>query len=798
MPKKNSPQPLSRRNLLGVALSGGALSALSILTPAGARTSSAQAALAPLAAIRTLASTWSPANRSLYSETTAIAAYYERSLAAVTNTMIASGPDALGAGRRASPRGWFTGKYWRAASSTWWNARTQEHISTLAYFLGNDEPWNTEYRGNRELRLRLLAGIETYAATQLADGFFPEDAGTLSDASLPSPTAVSSLAATAFGVQAMASTYGLLTKDRQNAPSADHASIDSALSDLRTLISNAVATGLDPNSQLWGRAEIDVANQPIGMIAAAVLAASEVSADRAALLANVPATLAIIAERGVSTSGHTVERKAYDYGYTANVAVPDLAVIAKLAREMGRTDIATSTEDIARQVTHFVTRTVFFEPTNGPDGARNYVEGFHYAGLSARNTVFTFEPYDAIPGAWKAPFGKSNQTQSSLTPSRDLLSVTPEFAALHPSQEAVKAWFDNWVVDPAMYPITDWAARVLSGSRELLSPRRLLGTVGTVAPAPSDAERRASAANYPYFVGAASNTLLADTAPTAPEILPRWYGFVQRKNFHLGFQYGLNRLENLAYEGDTKARPRYGPGILWTPTRGTVVLSSNEPVAKLSGSKIVRDNEAIDRSWGTYAGKTATGYAEALMPMIATSRNAAGTVMTAGESTGAFVVTAVSSAKSPVMTTTLTFNAGRAFGSTAGEQDRFVRRVQTPGRTGYHCIPLLLGPDDHIEFAVSPAAIAGAVVDSSVSGRALVVNSQLKSSLRVSTDRFTIVTGANRANRLTFMFSEGTKPSTSELSFLVYEKTYLSTAKRRVIVKVPHGADFTETVVFAN
>lgn len=789
-----SKHALSRRGLLRAAIIGGAVSTVGLF----AAQNPAHAATASLAKIRTLSSTWTPADRALYTETSAIAAYYERSLAAVTNAMVGDGPVAAGAGRHVAPRGWFTGKYWRAAASTWWNARTQEHISTLAYFLANDEPWNVEYRGNRELRLRLLAAIETYAATQLADGFFPEDSGAQSDAAVPNPTVVSGLAATAFGVQAMASTFGLLTKDRATAPAADQGAIDAALSSLRSMIGKAVATGLDPNSQLWGRAEIDVANQPIGMIAAAVLAAFEIPDDRTALLANVPATLAIIAERGISTSGHTVERKAYDYGYTANVAVPDLAVIARLAREMGRGDVATTTEDIAQQVTRFVTHTVFFEPTPGPDGSPNYVEGFHYAGLSARNTVFTFQPYDAIPGAWKAPLGKSNQTQSSLTPSRDLLAVTPEFAALHPSQEAVQAWFDNWVSDPAMYPITDWAARVLSGSRELLSPRRLLGTVQTVAPAPSDAERRASAADYPYFTAASSNTLLADTAPTAPEILPRWYGFVQRKNFHLGFQYGLNRLENLAYEGDTKARPRYGPGILWTPTRGTVVLSSNEPVAKLSGSKVVRDNEAIDRSWGTYAGKTATGYAEALTPMIATSRSASGAVMGAGESTGAFTVTAVSSAKSPVMTTTLRFNAGRVFGSMQGEQDRFVRRVQTPGRTGYHCIPLLLGPEDHIEFSVQPSAVVGAVVDSSVSGRPLVVNSQLKSTLRVSTDRFTIVTGANRANRLTFMFSEGTRASASELSFLVYEKTYLSTAKRRVVVKVPHGADFTETIVFGD
>ncbi|MDQ1654931.1 MAG: hypothetical protein QOD41_14, partial [Cryptosporangiaceae bacterium] len=69
-------------------------------------------------------------------------------------------------------RGFFAGGWWRTPSSAY-NARVQEHVYTLSWFLANPRPWNPYFR-NEALANRLGAAIGHYLSLQHSDGSFPE------------------------------------------------------------------------------------------------------------------------------------------------------------------------------------------------------------------------------------------------------------------------------------------------------------------------------------------------------------------------------------------------------------------------------------------------------------------------------------------------------------------------------------------------------------------------------------------------------------------------------------------------
>ncbi|WP_217708786.1 hypothetical protein [Nonomuraea rhodomycinica] len=133
---------LTRRTLL----TGAGAAALSAALPTGRAEALALATLPPGAPDRRL---FAPAEQRF--------ATYLTTLAPMVHDMDASG--------------FFAGGWWRSPAAPY-NARVQEHVYTLAWFLTQRRAWNP-YSGDPALQSALDAALGHYLSLQHADGSFP-------------------------------------------------------------------------------------------------------------------------------------------------------------------------------------------------------------------------------------------------------------------------------------------------------------------------------------------------------------------------------------------------------------------------------------------------------------------------------------------------------------------------------------------------------------------------------------------------------------------------------------------------
>lgn len=204
-----------------------------------------------------------------------------------------------------STRGRFRNKLWRRQTSTIDNARTQEHVYSLAWFLCTDYPWNPYYQ-DKALRLRLHLAIDYYLGLQLESGPFPE-----------LDRAQASLAATAFGIEYLTRTYSLLSKN----------SSSQLLTRLERSISQAITWFMHPNALHWRLPLTDMNQLVAGVTGVALAIEAGISpVSRAELHKRID----FIFSEGQSQAGYFFEKHGPDIGYNLQVQLPEMAELYEL------------------------------------------------------------------------------------------------------------------------------------------------------------------------------------------------------------------------------------------------------------------------------------------------------------------------------------------------------------------------------------------------------------------------------------------------------------------------------------
>ncbi|MEV6109209.1 hypothetical protein AB0M28_31555 [Streptomyces sp. NPDC051940] len=273
--------PLSRRTLLTAAGAAGLLAALP------ASRALAAGSLPPLAPLPPGA----PDRRAFAVEEQRFAPYLV-SLSAMVGDIEGSDPSTFG---------FMGGGWWRTPSATY-NARVQEHVYTLAWFLTKTRSWNP-YTGDPALLAGLDAALGHYLGLQHSDGSWPEyGAG---EHSLP---------ATGFALGYLSKTHVLL-KDANLLPT--------RRTQLAGALHGAMTWLLDPaNGGVW-QTPIHYANQVTAGLAGAALALR--TNPDAALRTQLTSAFVRLAEHGQSPAGFFYEVGGMDMNYNFEVMLPELA-----------------------------------------------------------------------------------------------------------------------------------------------------------------------------------------------------------------------------------------------------------------------------------------------------------------------------------------------------------------------------------------------------------------------------------------------------------------------------------------
>ncbi|GAA3483020.1 hypothetical protein [Streptomyces yanii] len=272
---------LSRRALLTAAGAAGLAAAL----PApGAVAAGSLPNLAPLPA-------GTPHRRAFADEEQRFAPYLV-SLAQMVNDIEGNNPSTFG---------FMSGGWWRTPSAPY-NARVQEHVYTLAWFLTKPRSWNP-YAGDAALLAGLDAALGHYLSLQHSDGSWSEySAG---EHSLP---------ATGFALGYLSKTHVLL-KDANLLP-ARRTQIAQALHSAMTWLLNP------SNGGVW-QTPITFANQVTAGLAGSALALR--TNPDAGLSAQLNSAFARLAENGQSPAGFFYEKGGTDMNYNFEVMLPEMA-----------------------------------------------------------------------------------------------------------------------------------------------------------------------------------------------------------------------------------------------------------------------------------------------------------------------------------------------------------------------------------------------------------------------------------------------------------------------------------------
>ncbi len=323
---------------------------------------------------------------------------YQRLLAPMVGDMDASG--------------FFAGGWWRSPAAPY-NARVQEHVYTLTWFLTQTRSWN-HYRGNAELLGALDRALGHYLGLQHADGSWPEYSGT-----------EHSMSATGFGLGYLSKTNALLTRAN-------------VLPQRRTQIAAALRRGmtwfLNPgNGTVW-QPKLHFANQVTAGLAGSALALNQ-NPD-AVLRGQLTSAFARLAANGQSPAGFFYEETGADVNYNFEVMLPEMA---DAWRQSNDPNLVTMTEKFTDWLGYNLLRE--------PDGSGWFT---NVAPNARTSTLFLA---DVRPDPDRTALG--NQ----------FVPVVPALGAFLSGREDLAAARAAWAADPAPVPSLvkpDTSPRILS------------------------------------------------------------------------------------------------------------------------------------------------------------------------------------------------------------------------------------------------------------------------------------------------------------------------------------------------
>lgn len=414
-----------------------------------------------------------------------------------------------------------------------------------------------------------------------------------------------------------------------------------ALPERRTQIEAALRAGaawlMDPTKKHWGP-PIPYVNQVIAGCAG-VAQTAEVLGDPS-IAAPLTERLDYVLAHGQAPAGNFHEPLGYDAGYNFEVMLPDLAHVYELT---GHPALRT----LAERFADFFGRVVVMEPGS--------TSGFHLAAACSRNSATMFVPQPS-----------DGQDRSALA--RALLPDVPALAAFLPSADDKVAARTAWAADPAPVPAL---------TKPNTSPRLYMHV--TQAPdGVSSAQRDAHIAAQRYLTNGRYTELREGT-------IAQHFLFVRRPSYYLGGLFGV-RASN---------RNRMGPGLLWHPAGGTMLLSLNN---------------AVDDFWATIL--SSGGLDSARTDVVATYYDgpdaSAPQISRADVNAVTGVFTVRYSAAASAITTDVSF-----------WDDGLRRSVQASG-AAIDRIPLVLRPSDTIQFANGSTAVPGSPATTTTTGVAIV------------------------------------------------------------------------------
>lgn len=214
-----------------------------------------------------------------------------------------------------STYGFMGGGWWRSPNAPY-NARVQEHVYTLSWFLANSRRWNP-YTGDPALQARLDAAIGHYLALQHADGSWPEY-----------NMDERSKAATGFGM-------GYLSKALLHLRAARR--LPERQSQLEVALRSGMGWFLDPATPIWGE-PVQFANQNAAGLAGSAKSLSLFDDDQ--LERQLRERIDYLAAFGQSPAGFFYEPTGMDINYNFEVLLPEIAEIFVLTGNRTVVDMA--------------------------------------------------------------------------------------------------------------------------------------------------------------------------------------------------------------------------------------------------------------------------------------------------------------------------------------------------------------------------------------------------------------------------------------------------------------------------
>lgn len=295
-PSGTGPTQPTRRAVLAGALAGGAAALAGglpllpgLAAPASAAAGDPLPLLAPLAQ--------PPARAAFAPQEQQIAGF-----------LLSLAPMANGISTDPLTYGWLRGGWGGRSPDQPYNARIQENVATMAWFVANERPWNP-YVGDQALLARLDAALGYYLGLQHTDGSWSEYA--------PDEH---SRAATAFGMSALAMVVRNL---------AEVGALPETTDRVRAALERAARWFLDPqNRSVWTEPVQEYANQAFGGLFAAVEVVAVTGASD--LQPMVDERIRFMRESGQSPAGYFYEPKGQDLGYNDEVMLPDVAKLWSL------------------------------------------------------------------------------------------------------------------------------------------------------------------------------------------------------------------------------------------------------------------------------------------------------------------------------------------------------------------------------------------------------------------------------------------------------------------------------------
>ncbi|MFF5076536.1 hypothetical protein ACFY36_05765 [Actinoplanes sp. NPDC000266] len=331
--------------------------------------------------------------------------------------------------------GHFGGGWWRTPSGPT-NARVQEHVFTLSWFLANGRPWNPYHR-NRVLLDALDVTLGHYLRLQHDDGSFPEYSAT-----------EHGLAPTGFGIGYLAKT--LRQMRRAGVLPGRRSAVEAALR-------KAMRWLLDPANSIW-ETPVHYANQVMAGLAGSANALTLINDP--ALRRRLSDRVLYLARHGQSPAGFFYEPTGMDVNYNFEVMLPELA---DYYRVTGSPVAAAMAARFADWFGHLMLRE--------PDGSG----WLTYYAVSARTAASDYD--DVIDDRDRQTLGSS------------FIRPVPSLAAFYISREDKARLRAEWTARPGTVPAL---------AKQDTSPRIITHAL-YAEQLPSAAAKRAAIARLPYL-----------------------------------------------------------------------------------------------------------------------------------------------------------------------------------------------------------------------------------------------------------------------------------------------------------